>query len=474
MPRRIAVIGGGITGLAAAHRLRELAPSAEISLFEAGDRLGGVLHTEYADGFLVEHSADMFTTREPWASELCQRIGFANELIGTEEEHRRAFVVRRGRLHAVPAGFTLLAPTRAWPILTTPLLGWMGKLRLACEYFVPARREVADESLAAFATRRFGRQTYEQIIQPLIGGIYTADPQQLSMAATLQQFVEMERTHGGILRATRKAATGKEPPASGARYGMFVAPRRGMSTFVEALAALLPAGTVRLRSSVDAIVKNGGGWMVKAAGVFEPEHFDGVVVCLPAGAAAALLQALDAELATDLLRIPYASTAVAILGYRRDQVAHPLDGFGFVVPHVEGRRVLAGSFASVKFAGRAPQDSVLIRVFVGGALQPELADLPDDELKPLVRQELEELLGTRGSPLFCNVVRWHRAMPQYHVGHLDLVGRIEARVEKLAGLELAGNAYRGVGIPFCIRSGQLAAERVLSGDFDGHTQNAAA
>lgn len=464
VPRRFAVIGGGITGLAAAHRLRELDPTAHVCLLDAGDRLGGVIHTEHRDGFLIEHAADMFTTREPWALELCQRIGLAEQLIGTDEANRRAFVVRRGSLHAVPAGFTLMAPTRAWPIVTTPLLDWTGKLRLACEYFVRARRELADESLASFATRRFGRQTYEQIIQPLIGGIYTADPEQLSMSATMPQFVDMERSHGGIIRASRKSSSA-EPrgeASSGARYAMFLAPQSGMGSLIDAIAARLPTGTVRLRSRVEGITRIGASWQVTVAGAAEPERVQGIVVCLPAAAAASLFDTVDPDLSSDLLRIPYASTAIALLGYRREQIGHPLNGFGFVVPHVEQRQILAASFASVKFGGRAPQDRVLIRVFVGGALQPHLVDLPDEQIKQLVQGELGELLAVRGTPLFCDVVRWRNAMPQYHVGHLNLVRRIEDRVAQHAGLELAGNAYRGVGIPFCVHSGEQAAERMLS------------
>ncbi len=461
-PRRIAVIGGGISGLAAAHRLVELDSSLEITLFEASGRLGGALHTERRDGFLIERSADMFTTREPWAVDLCRRIGFESQLIETNAEHRKAFVVRRGRLVPVPSGFTLMSPTRIWPILTTPLLSLLGKLRLAWEYFTPTKKDDADESLASFARRRLGRQAYERIVQPLIGGIYTADPEKLSMQATMSQFVEMERQHGGLIRGMKKMAKEgeAEQQASGARYGLFLAPRDGMSSLVDAIAARLPDGCVRLNCPVTQLVRTrDAAWRIVAGD--SDEQFDAVIVALPAARAAALLGEVDHELAGDLARIPYAGASVVVSAYRRDQIEHPLDGFGFVVPLVEQRRILACSFASVKFSGRAPDDCVLLRTFVGGACQPELAELPDDALRTLVSEELAELIGVRGEPLFCEVARWPGAMPQYHVGHLQLVERIEQRASSLGGLELAGNAYRGVGIPQCIHSGQQAAERLL-------------
>ncbi len=492
--RRIAVIGGGISGLAAAHRLTELLPQAQVTLFEASDRVGGVLQTERRDGWLIERAADMFITRDPEAVELCRRIDLADELIGTNPQHRRSWVVRRGKLVPIPEGFTLMSPTRIWPIVAMPLLSPLGKARLAWERLVPARRDSADESLESFACRRFGREVFDRLIQPLIGGIYTADPAKLSMAATLPQFVAMEREHGSLIRGMRAsvghqpASGGREPTehaASGARYGLFIAPRLGMQQLVDAVASRLPAGCVRLRSPVDRIercrecppwhsnadIPHGAGnategvpysarWRVFINGHNAPEEFDDLVLAAPAPVAARLLAGVDATLAALIGQIPHAGCSVAVLGIRRDQVSHPLDGFGFVVPSIENRRIIAGSLASVKFAGRAPDSKVLIRVFVGGALQPKLGALPDDEIRKLVLQELGELIGLAGEPEFFDVVRWLGMMPQYHVGHLDLVANIEQRAAAIGHFALAGNAFRGVGIPLCIRSGERAAERV--------------
>jgi protoporphyrinogen/coproporphyrinogen III oxidase len=465
--RRIAIIGGGISGLAAAHRIHELDPSTTVVLFEAGDRLGGVLQTEARDGWLIERSADMFTTREPWAVDLCRRLGIADELIETDARFRRAFVVRGSKLLPVPEGFTLMSPARIWPIISTPILSPLGKLRLAAESFVPPRRQHSDESLESFAVRRFGREAFERLIQPLIGGIYTADPARLSMAATLPQFVEMERRWGSVARGFRvqgsgfrTEGTGDRGQGTGARYGQFVAPREGMQRVIDAIAAKLPTGCVRLHSPVERI-QHDNGWQVSIRGSLEIHPFDDLIIAAPGAVCSRLLERVDSELASLVGRIPHAGCCVAMVGARRDKIVHPLDGFGFVVPAIERRRIIACSMASVKFPGRAPEGKVLLRVFVGGALQPELNELPDDDLRNIVTEELSELIGLSGEPEFCEIARWPGMMPQYHVGHLKLVSQIEERAAAIPHFALAGNAYRGVGIPFCIRSGQQAAERVL-------------
>ncbi|MEX2139652.1 MAG: protoporphyrinogen oxidase [Pirellulales bacterium] len=503
-PRAIAVIGGGIAGLAAAHRLTEIAPEARVTLFEADDRLGGILRTDQRDGYLIERSADMFMTAPAWGLDLCERVGLADELISTDKRYRKAFVVRRGKLVPVPAGFALMQPARVWPILTTPLLSWRGKLRLAMEYFVPRRHAassiagrapshdpglaapghhdaattaaLADESLASFARRRLGREAFERLVQPLVGGIYTADPEKLSVAATLPRFLEMEREYRSLMRAAwqeRKShpRMKSETPAaraSGARYDMFVAPRAGMSSLIEAICRRLTNVEVRLHSPAERLERTAQGrWRVivpsAAATLPGAKEFDAVIVATPAHVTARLLGPDAKLLAGELRAIEYAGSAIVCLGYRRSQVAHPLNGFGFVVPAVERRRILAASFASVKFAGRAPDERVLIRVFIGGALQPEIIDRNNDgELQRVACEELNELLGASGEPEIATVARWKNAMPQYHVGHLDRVAHIEARVAKLPGLQLAGSAYHGVGVPHCIHSGQQAAERALA------------
>ena len=468
LPRRVAVIGGGISGLAAAHRLTELEPTAEIALFEAGDRLGGVLQTSRRDGYLLDHSADSFITNVPWALDLCGRIGMADELIQTSETGRRALVVRGGKLYPVPEGFTLMAAAKIWPVLSTPILSPWGKLRLAMEYFVSRRTDDGDESLASFARRRLGKQVFERLVQPLVAGIYTADAERLSLAAALPRFQEMERRHGSLIRAARLEARERGENAdaqdSGARYSLFVAPREGLASLVEAIARRLPEGCVRLNSPVERLAAlPGGGWNVFIAGQSEPQTFSALVVAAPAPRAAQLLKGIDDTLAAGLAEIPYAGSAIALVGYRREQIARPLDGFGFVVPEIEHRQILAGSFSSVKFAGRAAEDRVLIRVFVGGSGRPELVQASEDELRRIVARELHELLRVTGEPELFQVCRWGGKMPQYHVGHVELVRRIESSAAALPNFALAGNAYHGVGIPQCIHSGEQAAARVARG-----------
>lgn len=457
--RRVAVIGGGISGLAAAHRLIELDPSCEIHLFEADSCLGGVLQTTTTDdGFLLENSADTFITNIPYAVDLCRRLGMEEDLLPTNEALRKAYVVRRGKLYPVPEGFVLMAPSKMWSVITTPILSWVGKLRLAQEYFVAKREDAADESLQSFVTRRLGKEAYERLVQPLIGGIYTADPTKLSIQATLRQFVEMERKHGSLIQGMRlrSDANGKKHE-SGARYSMFVAPKAGMGQLIERLAQRLSSQTIHLNTPVSAIEKTEDRWTVQTAG--EAYAFDGVIMALPAPQASNVLGVFPV-LSENLLAIPYAGCSVAILVVDEKQIGQPVAGFGFVVPEIEHRKILAGSFSSAKFPGRAPDGKVIIRVFVGGACHPELADLSDEEMKQVVLQELNELIGLRGEPEKFLVTRWMGKMPQYHLGHLDRVAVIEAEAARLPGLELAGNAYRGVGVPQCVQSGEQAAQRV--------------
>lgn len=458
--RRVAVIGGGISGLAAAHRLNELEPRCQIHLFEADQKLGGVLQTTHtSDGYLLEHSADNFITNIPYALDLCKRLGMEADLLPTNESLRKAYVLRKGNLYPVPEGFVLMAPSQMWSVVTTPILSWAGKLRLAQEYFVKRRDSPADESLQSFVTRRLGQEVYDRLVQPLIGGIYTADPQKLSVQATLQQFVKMEREHGSLIKGMRKRSqTSGEGKESGARYSMFVAPRKGMAELISKLQESLAEQTIHLGAKINGIQLGEHGWLVQHDG--EEQCFDAVIIALPAPQAAEVLSPHE-NLAKFLRQIPYAGCSVAIVTVDQSQIRKPVEGFGFVVPEIENRKILAVSFSSAKYAGRAPKGKVIMRVFVGGACHPELADLNDDEMRSLVQSELGELIRLEGEPENFMVTRWNGKMPQYHLGHLDRVAALEEETSKLPGLELAGNAYRGVGVPQCIQSGEAAASRVI-------------
>lgn len=463
---RVVIIGGGLTGLAAAHRLTTRAASErrplEVTLLEARPRLGGAIWTERRDGFLIEGGADSFITNKPAGVELCRELGLEGELIGTDSTRRRSFVVRQGRLLPVPEGFVMMAPTRVAPVLTSPILSFRGKMRLLLERFVPRKTEDSDESLASFVRRRFGREALERLVQPLVGGVYTADPADLSLAATMPQYMAMERESGSIIRAMMRQAKG-DRHASGARYGLFATLRDGMETLPKALAAALPRDAVRVATPVRRLLRPdpAGPWRIEPLDG-PPIDASAVLLATEAHASARLVDGFDPELSLHLRSIPYASSAIAVVAYRRDAIAHPLDGFGAVVPRIEGRSILAVSFSSLKFPGRAPADSVLLRVFVGGATQPELYDLDDEEIGELVRRELSDLLGASGEPLFLDVARHPRGMPQYTLGHLDRVAAIRRCQASHAGLALAGNAFDGVGVPDCIRSGREAADALFT------------
>ena len=468
--RRVAVIGAGITGLAAAYRLTELAEespiSIEVSVFESASNVGGTIETVERDGFLVERGADSFITNKPWAVNLCDRLGIADELISTQAAHRRALVLRNGQPHPAPDGFMLMSPSKIRPILTSPLLSPIGKLRLLAERFVPRRRaEIDDEPLAEFVNRRFGREALERLIQPLVGGIYTADPAKLSLKATLPRFLDMEREHGSLIRACRGPSQQRDA-GTGARYGLFATPRNGFRSLTDALRKRIGAsGELNFGERVTALdyeseIGSSKAWKVQTD-TQSTTRFDGIVCTLPAFRAADLASRFSPELSSLLKQIDYASSAVVATAHRLSDFRHPLNASGLVIPAIEQRRILAVSFASQKFAGRAPDDHVLLRTFVGGAMQPEVLNNSDDELCRIVEDELREVVGLNTKPIFQIVTRYNRAMPQYHLGHLDRVAAIEAAAERLPGFELAGNAYRGVGIPDCVHSGESAAERLI-------------
>jgi oxygen-dependent protoporphyrinogen oxidase len=469
--QRVVVIGGGITGLAAAYRLnelkRKLGKDLEVILLEASSRLGGIIQTEHRDGFLLERGPDSFISEKPAGLKLINRLGLESQLIETNPPYRRSFIVRNNRLLPVPKGFHLLAPTKLLPFWQSEIFSWPAKLRVTMDLFLRRRGEngATDESLASFVRRRLGHEALERMAQPMVGGIYTADPEHLSLRATFPRFLELERTHGSVIRGMRHQATIAEDgveQSSGARYGLFLSFGDGMQTLSDELSTQLPAECCELESPVTRLSLNRTNrlWTVEI-NRGRTIMADRVCLTLPAFVAASLLKESDALLADELTAIPYESTATINLAYDRKSISHPLDGFGFVVPFIEKRSLLACTFSSVKFAGRAPSGSVLLRAFVGGALQPEMFALDEDEMVLLVKADLEELLGIRGEPNFVAVAKWRKSMPQYHVGHLERVDKITKRLRGLPGLALAGSAYRGVGIPDCIKSGEAAAEQLL-------------
>jgi|SRR5882672_6030198 len=474
--KRVVIIGGGITGLAAAHRILERSHESrkqvDLILLEAGSRPGGIIQTQERDGFLLERGPDSFISEKPAALELARRLGLESHLIEPNERHRRSFVVRQGRLLAVPEAFHLLAPSQIWPFLRSGIFSWRGKARMALDLILPRRKlngtddaDSNDESLAEFVRRRLGREALERMAQPMVGGIYTADPEKLSLQATMPRFLEMEREHRSLIRALKKQVS--STTASGARYSLFLSFDRGMQLLTDKLAAALGQTSIRVNTAVESLnleheeTDPWPQWKVRT-NRGESIVADAVCLALPAYVSAQLLRDIDQTLASELDGIAYASSVTINLAYKRENIPHPLDGFGFVVPFIERRSLIACTFSSVKFPGRAPQGHTLLRAFAGGALQPEMFDLSEAELLSRVRTDLGDLLGIEEQPLFAEVAKWERSMPQYHVGHLARVKRIQERVASLPGLALAGNAYSGLGIPDCIRSGEHTAVELVN------------
>ncbi len=461
--RTVVVVGGGIAGLSAAYALSQCdGPPVVCTLVEADSRLGGKILTEQADGFVIEGGPDSFLSLKPWGLELCRKLGLEDRLIGTNPERRRTFVYSRGRLEELPEGLALGVPARLGPFVRSGLLSWPGKLRLGAEVFVPRRREEGDESLGSFFRRRLGDEALERIIEPLMTGIYAGDADRLSIRATFPRFPEMEREHGSLVRSMLGARWRKASERGEAsRWTPFVTLRGGLSELVGALACRLSAVKVHVGRRVRAIRARGegAGYEVLLDGE-PPIAADALVLATPSFGAAGLLEPLDATLAGMLGDIPYASTATVTLGYRREGFSHSLDGYGFVIPRVEGRTLLASTWSSSKWDHRAPDGSVLIRCYVGGAGRDAVLERSDEELVASVRADLRHVMGMTEEPLLARMFRWPRAMPQYLVGHLERLAAIEERLKRWPGVFLAGAAYRGVGIPDCIRDGLGAAERV--------------
>jgi len=457
---RIAIIGGGISGLSAAFALeerRKAGADVEYTLFESSMRLGGVLRTETVDGCVVEAGPDSFITEKPWASDLCRSLGLGDQLIGSNDAERKTYILVRGRLIEMPDGLMFMVPTKILPTGLSPLFSWKTKLRMARELISPPRPADGDESVASFVERHYGAEMVDHLADPLLSGVYGGEAANLSVRAVLPRFAEMERTHGSLSRAML-AARRRMPTAQGSRP-LFTSLRDGMQSMIDAVVSRLSPLSLLTNARVQAIQPEAGGWIVSAG--LQSDHFDGIILALPTYAAAQLLSVCGPELSAELCAVGYSSSITVGLGYN-DEVRQSLPpGFGFLVPRSEGMRLLAATFVHNKFPHRAPEDRALLRCFFAGANAEAVWPFSDDELVGLVRGELEKILGLRAAPLFARVYRWKSAMAQYGVGHLDRLDRVERLRQKLPGLALAGNGYRGIGVPDCVRSGRDAATQLL-------------
>ncbi len=455
---RVAVLGGGITGLASAVALQDA--GADVTLFEGSSRLGGSLATVTRDGVIMELGPDSFVRTKPASIKLCERLGV--ELIGTGEEHARTLIVQRGKLHPIPEGFRLLAPTKWMPFLKSSLISWPGKLRMALDLVLPRRpgcSDTDDVSLADFVRRRLGEEALVRLAQPMIAGIFSGDPENLSLRATMPMLLDLEQKHRSLTLGMQAQAKLTKARSAGAAYSLFRTPKDGMQALVDALEAALSPSTIKLDSPVQALERTDDGWIVRAGA---DEAFERVLVALPNRVAASVLGELDPELGAQISGVPLASAATINLVWNAEGVDHPLDAFGFVVPANEDRFVMAGTFTQRKYAGRCAPDRVLIRAFVGGALGPDVGALDDQALIDGSLKDLKDLLGIDAQPVTTQVARYVNRQPQYVMGHLDRVARIEAGVAELPRLELAGNYLRGVGVAECVKSANAAAELLLS------------
>ncbi|MBI5239646.1 MAG: protoporphyrinogen oxidase [Elusimicrobia bacterium] len=457
-PRRIAVLGAGITGLAAAYELRRRGggrqPQPDIVLFEADTRVGGKVRSEKHDGVLYEAGAESFGAAQPQAMELVRELGLGHDVLHSDPRRRLFLVLAGGRLTPLPEGVGQVVPARWLSFLRSGLLTWKGRLRFLGEPFLPAEEGEADESLSAFFGRRLGPEAVARIVEPLLAGACLGDPCRLSVRSLFPHLADMER-RGGLLRGCWKSPMRRL--AAEADPALAVTLRNGLSTLAEALAKRLPSGCLRLGAPVVRLARRNGGWEVRTPHSNEP--FDVVVCALPAPALAQVLEPVDPEVSGVLREIPYSAAAVVTLAYERKALSHPLDAAGLLVPRSEGRRLAGAVFASSRFPGRAPADLAVLRGWVGG----EAASGDDAAAARVVRAELREILGLgEAHPRWTRVARWPAAHPQYTIGHALRLRRLESCLQSHPGLILAGESYRGAGLSDCIRSGRLAAAKALT------------
>lgn len=460
---KLTIVGGGIAGLSAAYYATKKISTTQITLIESSDRWGGKIITDLAafdDGqFIIEGGPDTFLATKPYATALCKELGLGERLHGTNPNNKSTYVLNHNRLLPLPDGLAMMVPSDIPSILRSQLISWFGKARMGFDFFQPAKAVNGDESLGTFVSRRLGREAYENLIEPLMSGIYAGDGDKLSLASTFPYLRDLEIKYGSLARgalAMRKQSNGKSVQGS---RSAFLTPTTGLAEIVEALVTHLQSHNVdlRLNTAVSRISNIDSGYFIELEDGSSLDS-DSIILATPAFVSSTLLVSVDPDLASTLQSIPYASTATASLAYRQADLSRPLDGYGYVIPRREGRKALACTWTSTKFPHRAPEGYALIRVFVGRAGQ----NIPwnENELLELAKEELNLTLGITAEPILSRVFMWESAMPQYNLGHPELLRRIDTALEDHPGLALAGNGYRGIGIPDCIHSGELAVNKI--------------
>ncbi len=471
--RHILIVGGGIGGLSLAYALLQQGQQARrplrVSVLETRRQWGGVIRTVREHGFVVEGGPDSVLAFKPAAVRLWQQLGLEEAILGTDPGHKGAFVYARGELHPLPEGLTLMIPGRLGPLFRTRLLSWRGKLRAVYDLW-PRRLAPPDGdiSVADFIAGHLGHEVLAYIVEPLFAGIYAGDARRLSIGATYPQLLDLERRYGSLLwgmlalrrqrkRQVRPTSTGRPGPRSA-----FVTLRQGLAQGVDALVARLSALGARLHSgvTVQKLQPTAQGWQIHTdQGTLTADQ---VVLAMPAWQAAGLLQHLDASLGDALRAVPYASTVTVSLAYRADQVQHPMPGYGFVVPRVEGLSLLAGTWTTRKFPHRSPQGFVLLRLFFGRAGDDAIARADEATVLAEARRHLATIMDLRAEPVRAWVFRWRQVLPQYEVGHARRVEAIHQALRAYPGLHLLSNAWEGVGIPDRIAAAERLARRIMA------------
>jgi oxygen-dependent protoporphyrinogen oxidase len=465
--KRIAIIGGGIAGLSAAYELekhRQAGAEIDYVLYESSPCLGGVLQTEHVEGCLIEAGPDSFLTEKPWASDLCQELGIAGEIIGSNDAARKTYILVNNRLIPMPDGLMFLVPTQVLPTILSPLFSLSTKFRMAREYFYPPHElnnptHGEDETVAALVERHYGKEMVERLADPLLSGVYGGEADQLSVRAVLPRFADMEAKYGSLGRAMMAQKKAAATKASTQPRPIFSSLRDGMTRLVDVLATRLNPERVRTNIPITEIQRREYGWLVNTAA--GGSSFDAVILALPTQAAAQLIRHSAPTVAQELAEIRYSSSITVGLVYDAAVAERIPEGFGFLVPRTEKRRMLACTFVHNKFPHRAPEDRALLRCFLGGSRDEAALSLSNDEILATVRRELGEILDISSAPLAARVYKWPSSMAQYSVGHLDRLERIGQLLQETPRLTLAGNGYRGIGVPDCVRTGREAATQML-------------
>ena len=464
--KKIIIIGGGIAGLATAYRIqRKISEGADLEcvLLEGSDRFGGKISTEKSDGFVIERGPDSFISQKPAAIQLCKQLGLEDRLTGTNPNSPNTFVYTGGKLMTMPDGLSLMIPTKFLPFALTPLFSLPGKIRMALDLLIPRKEGDSDESLASFVRRRMGEEALSKMAEPMLAGIYASDPEKMSIGSTFPMFVETERKYRSLIigmLARKKAMlmnSSKHPTTS---YSLFMTLKDGLGEMVDAVIKKSPGVQFKSGAKVAALEKKEEGWHAKLEDGWECQA-DAIILATPAAITSKILYPIAPDSAELLNRIHYVTTATVTLGYKKEGFSHSLDGFGFVVPKAEGCSILACTWTSSKFPHRAPEGYVMLRCYLGGAIQEEIAEKDSETLEKLVRDDLQKIMGIKETPVFCKVFQNHKSNVQYHVNHSERIDAIMENLKNFPGLFLTGSAYHGIGIPDCIQDGNQTAESVF-------------